>query len=147
MSKAEINVQGFEELFGTDEQLEKEGAWMPVPGKPGAAIKLRSQTDEKVRNYALKQGRKHAALYRAGQNPSADILDQDAEDIMVYAVATDWKGFNFDNGDTIPFTKENLRAVMQQYPRFRELCDRWSSEQENYRKQGQEAVLGNSVAP
>ncbi len=137
--KSEVSLSEFDELFGSDESTEAEGAWMPVPGKEGWEIKLRSQHSAKVRDMAGKQVRKHLSLYQARKNVPAAVQDSDNIELLAKSIVVGWTGF-----DNIPCTPDNVRAVMGKYPAFREMVLAWADERENYRKAETEAIKGNS---
>lgn len=122
--------QEFDDLYGYDAQTEADGAWMDVPGKPGWAVRLRSGKAPKVENKAQELMRRHLPLLSVGRDIPASSRVRDEIELLATAIVVDWKGFN-----SLPCTPDNVRAVMAQYPTFREMCMRWSETRKNYRQQ------------
>lgn len=135
-------IEGLEEFFGSDPTLEGEGVWVPVPGREGTRIKLRSGGGKAARTFALSLQRKYVPYYQTKKSPPVDELDKDQVELMAKVLVVDWEGFS-----GLPCTPANVRAVMTRYPAFREWCSRTADEREHYRQADQDAIEGNSLTP
>lgn len=147
--RAVESLEGFDDLYGADPELETHGARMDVPGKPGWWLQLRSQHSSRVLDAAALLERKYAGLYQAKQPIPAESRKQDRINLFATEIVVAWGG---DEGVTawggLPCLPATVKAVMIRYPSFLDLADRWSSDRSNYRQGTREAevkALGESA--
>jgi hypothetical protein len=128
----------FVEKFSGNADIEEKGAWMPVPGKPGWRVRVRSQHSLKWRNFVLKQQKKHVGTYAAGGTPSAQEIDLDQIEQIVEVGITEWEGFN-----GLAFSKDTLRQIVEGFPVYRSSVLMFAADRSNYPANVTKEIAGN----
>jgi hypothetical protein len=116
----------FDAMFKSDEQAEADGAWMDVPGVKGARLLLRSQWSNAWRAFSAKQQRRHAKLFRANKEVPIEDQDNDIIEQLARVGVLNWEGMQK------PYSVENVRSLMTEYPIFRNVCMSWTADRSNF---------------
>lgn len=134
-------MSGFLERYQTDKTAEEEGVWVDFGGN--VQVKVARITSKKSKEVRRKLER---PLVR--KNRSDDLSVEQLEYLMTeqlaQAVVQGWRGVTDDEGNELPFTVENARAVLNKFPDFREDIATASLEKETYRTAALKDELGNS---
>ena len=108
-----------------EEAKKEERVWITLassdPKGAPAQIRVRKQGSIEARNRMfswLRQHNMHANL-EAIDSLSLAQAEQMSIDILVDYVITDWKNL-IESGEPVPYSKENCRRLLRQYPGFRE---------------------------
>lgn len=106
------------ETYATDQSAEADGAWIEV--RPGIQFRIRSENCAKARDWANRRARSQRQFIIANQGllPPA-MVDKNDVDICSDVLVTGWKGITDDKGVEIPFTKENVIALLKELPALR----------------------------
>jgi hypothetical protein len=115
-------------VFGTDKNLEEEGVWVDLGDE--SKIKIARMGNIKSRERATKL-QKSAKL--ANKYSIDNFNEEDLADILAYSVIKDWKGIK-DNGEDLPYSFENAKAMILKYRDFRDMVVELSTEMETFRK-------------
>lgn len=85
-----------------------EGAWVDnIPGLPGVSLKVCGNSNPKARTIAAEM---ISALPRGKRNH--EDLSKIERRQIVEVLLVDWKGISDDNGDPLPYSRENLEKIM-----------------------------------
>ncbi len=129
--------------FATDEKSELEGIWEDVG--EGAKVLVARVGNKQYTERFKRLGKGLQRQLDRGTMPEdkqAAILIS----ILADTILLDWEGFA-DEGKTLPYSKENAKAMLKKYPDFRQFVWDIANDSENYRVKDREDDLGNSSAP
>lgn len=132
-------------IFGTDNKLEEEGAWVEVNGFYGLKIKvrrLRSEASmkayERIVTETFGEGKLRTPA-DINSNQSLDVLKRQ----LAEAVLIDWKNLrDTESGDEIPYNVETARELMD-ITDFREFVYQAASERDAFRSKTDGESEGN----
>lgn len=132
-------------IFGTDSNLEEEGAWVDVNVLYGLRIKVRRmRSDVALKAYEtiVKETLGEGQLRKPG-----DINDEQSLEILkrqlAEAILIDWENLrDTGTGDDIPYNVEVARELME-VKDFREFVYQAAMERETFRGESDEAAEGN----
>jgi len=104
---------GLKELYSTNPEAEEEGAW--VAFGDGVELCIRSIKSKRLKSVMESHRRR---FYRKG-------FTNDAEDEVIatelsVAAVSEWRGVTDDDNKSLPFSTENVKAVMRRYAWLRE---------------------------
>lgn len=136
------------EIYGTDTQLEEQGAWFPIPSVDGTGtVRLQVRSHNARGPKALRreqQERYHDQFFSRGLKVPPSVADADGVEMAVRLVAA-WEGFVEADGTTpIPCTEETVRELMTEYPHLLADVLAFATRLSNYRGQRAAAIVGNS---
>ena len=141
---SELKLAGLDDVFGSDQSLEKDGVWKPIPGMEGARIRIRSSDTPKARDKAARISRRHLATIRAGQTIPAAESDKDKVELLATYYVVAWEGFvDSSTSQPIPCNKDTVRAVMTEYPRLADYVLQIADEGSNFRAAETKELEGN----
>ena len=146
----------FANKYGFNKKLAEDGAWVSMGD--GLEHQVRRSNSKFVRDFVVKENKKHANLTRGGRELPQDIADMVSRRVVSCAMLVDWrdtpKGESNPNGEIgaprdergniIPFTPEAALEYCLEYPDFMEDVVTQSSNIENYRAEERKAIEGNS---
>ena len=122
----------FESLLYTADDHEA-GAQMRLPDKFGNETNL----------YILVKGYDSPSFKKAINETNRQILDgkisgglvgQEARERTIPELISDWKGFENKSGEPVPFTKERMKAVLDNAPWLYKLIDDFIAHRVNFMK-------------
>ena len=129
--------------FATDEKSELEGVWEDIGEGARVLVARIGNKDYTERFRRLGKG-----LQRQLDRGSLPEDKQAAILISIIAdtILLDWEGLA-DKGKPITYSKETARAMLKEYPNFRQLVWDIADDENLYRLKNREDDLGNSSAP
>lgn len=117
--------------FGTDKDLEKNGAWIDF-GEGLFCLIARSGNPRYNRKF-----KEVSAPYKRAIRLET-LADEKAEELMIQVMAStillDWRGLT-DNGVEVPYTPENAKAMLTKYPDFKDQVKSASDSMEAFKRQ------------
>ncbi len=130
--------------FETDEQLEKDGAWIEIGDM---SFKLRYAGAGTTNKQFTKAFDAVSRPYRRGQNGTVQIPENKATEIFyeLYAkhVVVDWKGVVGKDQEEVPYSIENCVKIFRDLPKFFLTIKGMAEEIEHFKGEQLEAESGN----
>lgn len=104
----------------------------PVTGEAlGVTITVLSPDSDEYRRTSLQLQNDNIRFVRKNRGKTtAERLQQEAMDVLV-AATIGWKGLQ-ENGQDLPFTKENVRRVYAEFPFIKEQVDEFTADRRNF---------------
>jgi hypothetical protein len=126
--------------FGTNQQAEKEGVWIPL--SETTAILVARATNPEFKKVLRRLMAPHKIAVRQ------DTLGEDvAEPLFIQAMAKavllDWRELALD-GEAIAYSEANARRLLTELPDFRNFVWETASDAATFREAEMEAAEGNS---
>lgn len=104
----------------------------PVTGQSlGMKIQVLSIDCDEYRKEAMRLQNENIRYYRKNRGKTtAERIAQEALDLLV-AVTVGWQGL-LENGQPVPFTKENCQRIYTDYPFIKEQVDEFVGDRRNF---------------
>lgn len=129
-------------LFGTDNDLEEAGAWVPV--SRGVKIKVR-----RLKSVAAQREFDAAVAEKFGEGYVVNVAEMSADEIIDWwvmrlaeGVLIDWKGVQ-SGGEEIPFSKAIAYEMLTKARDFREFVQQIAEERDAFRDGADEEAEKN----
>jgi hypothetical protein len=122
-----------------DAHLEKEGVWVELDDETAVKVSFfggdyfNREIDRRMKRTGFRQLRN-----------DYDARTKATIDVMVESGIHDWRGVK-EHGAEVPFTKDNCRRVLTQYPVFRQEISVHMQDVSHFQKEQEEADTKNSV--
>jgi len=137
--------------YCTDEDLEKEGVWMDVPGFGGAKVKVARYGNKDFLARLRTLLKPYQNTIRKVETGKLDYMpDHVAEKLTdathrAYAefIVLDWEGIH-ENDQPMPFKVDNVMRVFKKSPKFFAAIHELSEDESYFRKEVQEEMGKNS---
>lgn len=118
--------------YGTDRNLENEGAWIDLGD--GAKVKIARLTNRSFREYLDKKRRTHRHAIEVGGQAAEDLATRFATQGLARYVLLGWEGFAVDGVD-LEYTIQNAERVLDEFPDFRAQVMAIAADRANFRAQ------------
>jgi len=124
--------------FATDKKLELEGVWHDLG--EGAGVLIARIGNRRYQNALNKTLADNRTMIKTGLM-SEEAAEKDLCEIIADTILLDWKNID-DDGQPLPYTKENAVAMLIKYPDFRVLVVDLAGISDNYRPATDKEALG-----
>lgn len=109
---------GLYDAYALDPAVLNEGIWVEM--REGAQFKIRSDSSERVKKWAMQRakGQRQLIIANEGILPS-HITDKNEIDLCAEVVLSDWRFVTDRTGAELPFNVNTARQVMTDLPSLR----------------------------
>jgi len=118
MSK--INLKKMKSAYGVDLKKELEGVWFKSTFIEGLEFKIAKTMNPAYERLARNLYKPYAKQMRKGIDLPKSITDEIQTELIVDALLLDWKGMPGTDGENVPYSKEEAKALMND-PELKEL--------------------------
>jgi len=125
--------------FATNPALELNGAWVDIGD--GSSVLVARNGNKNSRALSKQLVAPHKVALRNDKLPD-DVLEKITIQVMAQTILLDWKGID-EAGQPVPYTVENARRLLTDYPDFRDQVSGIASDMRNYQDQEEAEAAKN----
>jgi len=141
-----VDLKKFKKEYGTDLEKEVSGVWFSLSSIEGARVKMAKAGNPKYEKLLRKLYKPHSRTLRKGKDLAKSVQDEISTTLLVETLLLDWEGFPDENGNDVPFSKGEARAMLNdpELKEFKEELQGFSEESAEYSLELDEELQGNS---
>ncbi|HMB31922.1 MAG TPA: hypothetical protein VKN82_08875 [Desulfohalobiaceae bacterium] len=141
-----VDLKALKKAYGTDLEKEVSGVWFSLSSIDGARVKMAKAGNPKYEKLLRKLYKPHSRLLRKGKDLAKSVQEEISTTLLVETLLLDWEGFPDANGNDVPYSKGEARALLNdpELKEFKEEVQGFAEESGEFALEMDEELQGNS---